>query len=140
MGYDKRNNNYKNKQEPIISPEDYALILNMHKTVNHALINKIEKFVRVNSQKKHITTSQLRNIFRDVKDASLQELPLKRPKLAYIAGRTDKNKIGMHNLLKLLDNLLRKIGVENIPENHEKHKGFLAFFEAVLAYHKYYDK
>ena len=121
-----------------ITKSDYPILLNMHKAVDNSVIDKIQKFVENNYR--DITTSQLRNIFAEVKQAKLNELPLKRPKLAYIRGRTDARKRGMHNLLELLDNLIKEIGTTETEDNKEKLTGFKTFFEAVLAYHKFYEK
>ncbi len=130
-----RNRNNRNRNDgppPAITANDHAALLLMHKSGDNDLIEKVKKFVEANYR--DITTSQLRNIYSQVKKASLQDLPLIRPKLAYIAGRTDTKKRGMHRLIDLLDELIQKVNDE------EKLVGFKTFFESVLAYHKYYEK
>ncbi len=132
--------NYRNQQQVDYTPEieevfgkDYRqLLLNMAERADNTLINNIKKFVEINSR--HITTSQIRNVYSEIKMARLAELPLKRPKLAYIAGRTDRNLKGMHILLYLLDVLIQEIKTD------EQHKSFNMFFESVLAYHRFFDK
>lgn len=109
--------------------------LNMHTNVDDKNIEAIQEFMYFNYE--DITPSQLRNIYNLVLDVDKNEplqLSLKRVKLAYIAGRTDKKKMGQHNLLSLLDSLFE--AVKNDPG---KLKGVKTFIEALVAYHKYYD-
>ena len=109
--------------------------LNMHLRIEDEDINIIQKFVHFNYE--DITTSQLRNVYNlilDVPNDKPSQLSLKRIKLAYVAGRTDKKKKGMLHLLRLLDSLF-----EMVKEDSEKLKGVKTFTEALVAYHKYYD-
>ena len=93
--------------------------------------------------KNGLTTSQIRNVFSDVKklksyNSDKTNLLLLRPKLAYVAGKHGKrNKNGVLygpivDLQKIVDECIRKIDDENSFEN------FKNFFEAILAYHRYY--
>ena len=79
-----------------------------------------------------LSTSQIRNIFNDVKKMNRYDkdkLNLLRPKIAYIAGRHG----GMvKDLQRVLDNAIQKTNDE------KKFNMFKEFFEAILAYHKYY--
>jgi len=115
--------------------ESKGRFLNMHSNVNDQNIQIIQEFMYFNYE--DITTSQLRNIYSlvlDIDKSEPSQLSLKRVKLAYIAGRTDKRKIGLHNLLSLLDSLF-----EVVKEDAEKLKGVKTFTEALVAYHKYFD-
>jgi CRISPR type III-A-associated protein Csm2 len=108
-------------------------ILHMHKQIDNKNLDAIQKFLYFNYE--DITSSQFRNIYSlilDVKDPS--QLVLKRVKLAYIAGRTDKNKKGMLSLLNFMDELF-----EEVKDDAEKFKGVKTFAESVVAYHKYYE-
>ncbi len=137
--WNKNKDRNRNQQQTSFDEQWFPKILDMHRSATNELIDKIKKFVENNAR--DITTSQLRNIFGDIKKAELHQLPLKRPKLAYIMGRTDNRKKGMFELLNLLDDLLKEIGKADTKENQEeKRLGFLAFFEAVLAYHKFFEK
>ncbi|MFA8300749.1 MAG: type III-A CRISPR-associated protein Csm2 [Hyphomicrobiales bacterium] len=112
------------------SKESY---LQFHKETKNKTLNVIQKFLYFNNE--DITPTQLRNIYNqilEVKD-NPSGLTLKRIKLAYIAGRTETKKKGLHNLLKLLDELFELANGET-----EKYKGVKAFCEAIVAYHKYY--
>lgn len=83
---------------------------------------------------KEITTTQLRNIFsriKKIKISNLDDLHVLRPKLAFVAGRSDKK---MKTLVFLLDVLITKI-----DDDPEKLCQFQDFFEAIVAYHKYYE-
>lgn len=97
---------------------------------NH-FIDNLKKYVERNS--KQITTSQLRNIFARVKQAkSAEEAWHLRPQLAYAAGRNEQR--AMKELVFLLDQLLCEIG----PNDTVRLKNFQDFFEAIIAYHKYF--
>jgi CRISPR type III-A-associated protein Csm2 len=108
-------------------------LLEMHTNVKEENINRIQHFLHYNYG--DITASQLRNVFNLVKDAETpDELELKRIKVAYIAGRTDKKKKGMHALLEIVDKM-----IESVKGDKTKLKGLQLFIEACVAYHKYYD-
>lgn len=109
-------------------------LLNMSSTNNlDSILQNIEKFV--SEEGKSLSTSQLRNIYDKVKrlkDNDLNGLKLFRPNLAYIAGRSTNEK--EKSLLAFIDLLIKSI-------NSEKQvKEFKIFFEAVVAYHKFYGK
>jgi CRISPR type III-A-associated protein Csm2 len=107
-------------------------ILSKKKPDYNTYICNIKTYVDDNL--KEITTSQLRNVFsriNKVKPDNLDDLYILRPKLAYVSGRSDNN---MKTLVFMLDCLITK------TDNAEKLAQFQAFFEAVIAYHKYYEK
>jgi CRISPR-associated protein Csm2 len=89
-----------------------------------------------------LSTSQIRNIFSEVKkmqsfEKSKTDLILLRPKLAYTAGRHGKMRRGqltgaIVDLQEVLD-----AGIQRV-DNEEKFENFQIFFEAILAYHRYY--
>ncbi len=103
---------------------------------------------------RHITTSQIRNIFgtvraieQDVKTSDddeplplhvQRELQMLRPKLAYQYGRVqgyddapDKAAIGA--LTKILSDAISLVGADT-----KRFRNFVDFFEAILAYHRRY--
>lgn len=130
MIYDKNTKRFK--------PGYVDIVLALSEAVQHQTVEDIQAFME--DHWRDITASQLRNIFSKVKKARLNELPLLRAKLAYVRGRTDANKRGMHTLVHHLDELMAHIPPEDTPENKKKLEGFKAFFEAALAYHKYCEK
>ena len=89
-----------------------------------------------------LSTSQIRSIFSEVKQMREYEkdkhrLNLLRPKMAYTAGRHGKMKEGkltgpVVDLQEILDECIERISSEEEFEN------FKSFFEAILAYHRYY--
>jgi len=89
-----------------------------------------------------LSTSQIRSIFSEVKQMREYEkdkhrLNLLRPKMAYTAGRHGKMKGGkltgpIVDLQEILDKCIERISSEEEFEN------FKSFFEAILAYHRYY--
>jgi len=92
--------------------------------------------------KEGLTTSQIRNIFSDVKrlesyEKNKTELLLLRPKLAYVAGRHGKKRGreltgAIVDLQVILDKCIEGI------KDEKSFKNFQDFFEAILAYHRYY--
>ena len=111
--------------------DDYvALILNPLKGDYNEYIERVKAFVE--ERAKQITTSQLRNIFTRVRSAKRPaDLYVLRPRLAYVAGRSDREE--MRELVVLLDDLIREVKEEAQVAD------FRNFFEAVIAYHKYYN-
>jgi CRISPR-associated protein Csm2 len=118
--------------------DNFDEILKMSKTDKlDNLLNSIEEFAGrpKESQKLGacVTTSQLRNVYDKAKKATEPNgLKLIRPNLAYIAGR-DKG-IEVQKFLAFLDLLIQEV------KNHDQLKEFKTFFEAVVAYHKFYGK
>jgi CRISPR-associated protein Csm2 len=112
--------------------QNFSELLNMSKTANlDAILSSIEKFV--SEEGKNLSTSQLRNIYDKAnKAATVNELKLIRPNLAYIAGRSanDREK----SLLAFIDLLIKSV------DSDVKVKEFHTFFESVVAYHKFYGK
>jgi len=81
-----------------------------------------------------VTSSQLRNVFSDIKGISdAHELKLKRPRLAYVIARQEGN-ARAQKLMLLLDDLIKK------TETEDDVKSFQHFLESIVAYHKYYEK
>lgn len=79
-----------------------------------------------------MSTSQIRNVFDDVKKMEYDdyELQMLRPKLAYTAGRHKE----VEDLQEILDEAIKKIDGET------KFKYFKDFFEAIVAYHRKFGK
>ena len=89
--------------------------------------------------KNGLTTSQIRNIFSDVKklnkyDTDKTNLLLLRPKLAYVAGRHGKKTRVIKELQEVIDACITQV------KDNQSLKNFKDFFEAIIAYHKYYGK
>jgi CRISPR-associated protein Csm2 len=90
---------------------------------------------------KGVSTSQIRNIFSDVKrivsyEKNKTELILLKPKLAYVAGRHGKRRgnalVGpIVDLSEVLSECIKKVHDDASLTN------FKRFFEAILAYHRY---
>ena len=112
--------------------DNFTELLNMSKTTNlDKILGAIEKFV--SEEGKNLSTSQLRNIYdKAIKTQTVNELKLIRPNLAYIAGRSSNDK--EKSLLAFIDHLIKSI------HSDEQVKEFKTFFEAVVAYHKFYGK
>jgi CRISPR-associated protein Csm2 len=109
---------------------DYvSFILSPNKPDYNGYIEKVKRYVFGHYRK--MTTSQLRNVFSRVRNIkNPQQLYLLRPKLAYVAGRSETDE--MKTMLYLIDQLISKV------DNTDKLEQFKSFYEAVIAYHKYY--
>jgi CRISPR-associated protein Csm2 len=82
---------------------------------------------------KEMTTSQIRNIFSEVKmmrEFNKYEMDLLLPKLAYTARHEE-----VRDLQEVLDEAIREVG-----NDEKKFERFKDFFEAVVAYHRRYGK
>lgn len=82
---------------------------------------------------KKLTTSQIRSVFAHVQRMRVfdrNELNLLRPKLAYAAGRHRGTKV--KDLQEVIDAAIQKV------DDGTKFNNFKQFFEAILAYHKYW--
>jgi CRISPR-associated protein Csm2 len=87
-----------------------------------------------------LSTSQIRSIFSEVKQMrgyDRDRLNLLRPKIAYTAGRHGSRVRGklvgpIVDLQEVLDACIQRTSSEKEFEN------FRNFFEAILAYHRYY--
>ena len=77
-------------------------------------------------------TSQIRNVFDKIKrmDYDTYNVPLIRAKLFYVAGRHKE----MEPLKDILSSAL------DLVDNKQKFDRFKDFFEAIVAYHKYYGE
>lgn len=112
--------------------EHYTELLNMSNSTNlDKILSTIEDFVA--EEGKNLSTSQLRNIYdKAIKAESQNELKLIRPNLAYIAGRSTNDK--EKTLLAFIDLLIKEV------KSDDQVNEFKTFFEAVVAYHKFYGK
>jgi len=85
---------------------------------------------------RNLTTSQIRNIYTAVKKMQMKKFDahkfaMLKPKLAYAAKRARSQGAD-----RLKDELTAAINV--VGSDAEKFPRFVDFFEAILAYHKYY--
>lgn len=93
-------------------------------------IQKLKDFIKKKAQ--NISTSQIRNIYSIIKkEQELDGLKRIRPKLAYTYGRAEKNE-SLKELIFLMDSQ-----IQGLNEQTEVSK-LKDFFEAIIAYHKYY--
>lgn len=109
-------------------------ILKSEKKDYNNYINTLKKYVNGKFNDKgntDLSASQLRNIFFDVRKVqTVSELYPLRPKLAYAAGRSEKDTV--KEVMQLFDDLMAKVKTES------ELKSFQEFFEAIVAYHKFY--
>lgn len=103
----------------------------------------------INSEKKELSTSQLRKFFGELRridsdfSRKKNDIVMLKPMLAYAVGR-DRDKKNNKNKTRIKEfEEEMSIGIEAIrlgDEVHEKNdfKNFLKIFEAIVAYHKFY--
>jgi len=93
------------------------------------LIDELKDYLKPKVKK--ISASQLRNVYSVVKKCkNPKDLMLVRPKLAYVAGRAENNET--KELVFLLEELIKHV------DDNTKLKNLQSFFEAIIAYHKYF--
>lgn len=106
---------------------DNLLSLKKENTNLDTIYDKISDFVK--EEGKNITTSQLRNIYGEIKRAKdVPPLKMLRPNLAYIAAR-EKN---ARNIVMFFEKLIKEVN------NKEELESFQIVMEAVVAYHKFH--
>jgi CRISPR-associated protein Csm2 len=124
------------------SRQGYNLPPNVIEEGGEPLVNEAEELGRqISDRRSGITTSQIRKVFNAVRKIQMKvqigeefqqnELILLKPKLAYVAARAPGPRKA--NTEKLKDALTQAIG---LVDNDKKFQNFVAFFEAILAYHK----
>jgi len=110
--------------------EDYvAYIFSDHTSDYNEYIDKVKRYVSYKC--KDVTTAQLRNVYARIQKAPTPfALQMLRPKIAYVAGRTEVYQLKV--VMFLLEQLIVRV------DGPEKLDRFKAFYEAIVAYHKYY--
>jgi len=86
-------------------------------------------------KEKGLTTTQIRNIFNEVKKMQMKgfdwnKLLLLKPKLAYMAARPGAKK-GTEIMRDVLTTAIDKVN-----NDEKRFENFVNFFEAILAYHR----
>ena len=125
-----------------VSPATQVSIADVIEKGGEDLVNAAENFAKkICDKNKGVTTSQVRRVFSAVKkiqmkvqmgaEFQLNELILLKPKLAYAAARAPTARKA--NTEKLKNILIEAIGQ---VDDNKKFENFVAFFEAILAYHK----
>lgn len=97
------------------------------------LIENAQKVGEILAKQK-ITSSQIRNLYNEVKNIDFLEngprkINLMKAKFAYVAGRFEK----LQDFKNIVENMLNEIGTDKA-----KFDRFKYFFEAVVAYHRAY--
>ena len=125
-----------NKDQSLYNAEENVFAAGAARSLlamDHAAVNTVKSFMERNAR--FVTANQLRNVYARIRASkNNDELPMLRVKLAYIKGKSDRRSKGFHQLLDLLDEMIVAVG-----EDDKARKQLERFFEAVLAYHKYYD-
>ncbi len=132
----KQPDNYVNEvKETYFNDFDYKVLLNMESADElDNLYDNIRKFLE--EKGKDVTSSQLRNIYAKAKPIrEKKKLKMLRPNLAYVIAR-QKNENAKY-IMHWLDKLIQEVEHEKDPNEVE---GFKKFFEAVVAYHKYFEE
>lgn len=104
--------------------------------MNDSTVETVKTFMERNAR--FVTANQLRNVYARIRanegKQDESQLAMLRVQLAYIRGKSDRRSKGFHALLKLLDDMVQKVTADK-----KTIKQLKQFFEAVLAYHKYYE-
>lgn len=104
--------------------------------MNEHTVEAVKKFMERNAR--FVTANQLRNVYARIRanegKQDESQLAMLRVQLAYIMGKSDRRSKGYHALLKLLDEMVKEVTAQRAELKQLKQ-----FFEAILAYHKYYE-
>jgi CRISPR-associated protein Csm2 len=131
-----------NNQKNIVEECKQEIKRCVQRGVNKDTIKLAEKFgerLGKTLEKQKLTTSQIRNIFSDIKKMEMRgkyyesEFLCLKPKLAYAAKRSGKE--GTRELKDVLIAGIDEVADDN-GNKEEKFANFCKFFEAVLAYHR----
>ena len=106
-------------------------ILNMNALSNEgidSLLKQIQEYATLYAKK--LNTSQLRNIFSKVLEATTPlSLKLLRPKIIYVAARQQNNEA--KRVVEFFESMIQSVDTD------AKVKNYQSFMEAFVAYHKY---
>jgi CRISPR-associated protein Csm2 len=131
----------------LITPDDLKHIIQGDVTLLNDKADKIANAIvppkKEQNKDKGVSTSQIRNIFGTVRmiehtihtaqsEQFRRSFGLLRPRLAYQCGRFPKNR----ELEKLSHILAASIAL--VGDDMDAFQNFVDFFEAILAYHRYY--
>lgn len=122
--------------------ENYDILTQKITAIDDNILKATEEFAKDmctrENKRKELSTSQIRRFYGEVKRLQLNGydpagVKMLKPKLAYAAGRSGENdKIRM--FYKILSKAIDKIDDEDSFNN------FVKMFEAIVAYHKLYNK
>lgn len=117
------------------------------------LVDKAHEIGQHLAKEDGLTTSQLRNIFGEIRVIQTRwlsinpdfkrgrdELNLLRPKMAYFAKRAEKSQDkseGLEHLRQVLDRAIIALNKSDEPPEEQIHR-FIDFCEAIVAYHTRY--
>ncbi|KGE86296.1 MAG: type III-A CRISPR-associated protein Csm2 [Phaeodactylibacter xiamenensis] len=104
--------------------------------MNENTVEAVKLFMERNAR--FVTANQLRNVYARIRanegKQDESQLAMLRVQLAFIRGKSDRRSKGFHALLKLLDEMVQEVTAQKAELKQLKQ-----FFEAILAYHKYYE-
>ena len=118
-------------------PRSHDKLIAMDRNTNDlkVIVNEIKLFAE--NKYKGITSSQLRNLYglaiemRKKAGSNFSSFQMLRPKFAYQSARNTKSEA--KEIISVLDALINEMS------KAEDIKGFMMFFESLVAYHKYYE-
>ena len=127
MNYENRRNNHKQyKEQHRGNKNKFEINIDIENVGSRGLIKEAEE---VGQKLKSASSSSLRKIYDALLEKEkIDDVYALKPLLAYMSGR----KLVDKDFYKAVDNLINKIKTAKGLENFKK------FFEAVIAYHKYY--
>lgn len=125
------------KINPVPSDDDIKAIITKHDVeFTRKLVDCAENFAK-HLKGKDLKTAQIRNVYGTIKklemsgwkeNQTLQQLLLLKPRLAYAAGRKSE----IRDLQQVISYAI------DLVKDEKSFARFCQFFEAIIAYHKYY--
>jgi len=133
---DGRSLGYQREQEvsaPEITEEDLKVVIEKGNGEKlNDVTSRLGKYYASGRRQEKLSSSQIRNVLDRIQRMGKydnEKLQILRPLLAYAAGRHGGK---VKELQKIVDQAIRKVNNEKSFEN------FKNFFEAIVAYHRYY--
>jgi len=129
-------NTQQSQQTIEIKPDEILKILNLKSENVEIFVRKAEECA---NSFKSISTNKIRNFYdyvKSIREYDKVKLHLLKPKIAYAIARAQGNdeKRAMKEFQKIIESLINNV---NSPGEFEN---FVKFFEAIIAYHKIYNK
>jgi CRISPR-associated protein Csm2 len=126
-----------NTKVPSVSDEDIIGIIDKGDTIKLNDVTKRlgEYYAFGKDEREKLSSAQIRNVLDKIqrmKDYNKDQLQLLRPLLAYVAGKDRTPDKKLKHLQEIMDKAITRV------DDDKKFTNLRNFFEAIVAYHRYY--
>lgn len=128
---------FSDKKKAIDFIETLKRILDFEKSSAKDISKGIEEIKTLIKENKNVTTHQIRNIFKLIKEVkTVKDLNIIRPRLAYISARQTEKDGKIY--IDVLDRLIVEITKAPDDDIINMINGLKYIMESIVAYHKFY--